>query len=134
MTNYVFAYTGGNGVAVDEAKRNAQMAQWGQWFGELGPAVVDGGAATGTAKTVGPGGSVSDGGSRGLTGYSIVSADSLDSAIELAKGCPVLEIGGAVDVYEAIKMQRAHGAAGLSTPALGGCVRPVLRTRGSGGR
>ncbi len=104
MTNYVFAYTGGNGVAVDEAERNAQMAQWGQWFGELGPAVVDGGAATGTAKTVGPGGSVSDGGSRGLTGYSIVSADSLDSAIELAKGCPVLEIGGAVDVYEAITM------------------------------
>ncbi len=71
---------------------------------ELGSAVVDGGAATGTAKTVGPGGSVSDGGSRGLTGYSIVSADSLDSAVELAKGCPVLEIGGAVDVYEAIAM------------------------------
>jgi hypothetical protein len=104
MTDYVFAYSGGRGVAADEAERNAQMAKWGQWFGELGSAVVDGGAATGTAKTVGPDGSVSDGGSRGLTGYSIVSADSLDSAVELAKGCPVLEIGGAVDVYEAITM------------------------------
>jgi hypothetical protein len=104
MANYVFAYSGGNGVAADEAERNAQMARWGQWFGELGLAVVDGGAATGTAKTVGPGGSVSDGGSRGLTGYSIVSADSLDSALDLAKGCPVLEVGGAVDVYEAIVM------------------------------
>jgi hypothetical protein len=106
MANYVFAYSGGNGVAADEAERNAQMAKWGQWFEELGSAVVDGGAATGTAKTVGPGGSgsVSDGGSRGLTGYSIVSADSLDSAVELAKGCPVLEVGGAVDVYEAIAM------------------------------
>ena len=104
MANYVFAYSGGKGVAADEAKRNAQMAKWGQWFGELGSAVVDGGAPTGTAKTVGPGGSVSDGGSRGLTGYSIVSADSLDSAVALAKACPVLEIGGAVDVYEAIAM------------------------------
>jgi hypothetical protein len=104
MANYVFAYSGGNGMAADEAERNAQLAKWGQWFGELGSAVVDGGAPTGTAKTVGPGGSVSDGGSRGLTGYSIVSADSLDSAVELAKGCPVLEIGGAVDVYEAIAM------------------------------
>jgi hypothetical protein len=47
---------------------------------------------------------VSDGGSLGVTGFSIVSADSLDLAIELAKGCPVLEIGGAVDVYEAITM------------------------------
>ncbi len=104
MTKYVFVYSGGNGVADDEAERNAQYARWGQWFGEIGLAVVDGGAATGTAKTVGPGGSVSEGGSRGLTGYSIVSADSLDAAVELAKGCPVIEIGGAVDVYEAIAM------------------------------
>ena len=104
MTNYVFAYSGGNGVAAGEAERTAQMERWGQWFRELGPAVVEGGAAMGTAKTVGPGGSVTDGGSRGLTGYSIVSADSLDAALGLAKDCPVLEIGGAVDVYEAIAM------------------------------
>ncbi len=104
MANYVFAYSGGKGVAEDEAERDAQMARWGQWFAELGSAVVDGGAATGPAKTVGPRGSVIDGGSRGLSGYSIVSADSLGATVELAKGCPVIEIGGAVDVYEAISM------------------------------
>ena len=103
MPNYVVVYSGGRGVSADEAERNAQYAKWGQWFEELGSAVVDGGAAMGTAKTVGLGGSVS-GGSRVLSGYSIVSAGSLDSAVELAKGCPVLEIGGAVDVYEAIAM------------------------------
>ncbi len=104
MANYVFAYSGGNGVAAGEAERDAQMAKWGQWFGDLGSAVVDGGAPTGTAKTVSTGGSVSDGGSCGLTGYSIVAADSLEAAVELAKGCPVLETGGRVDVYEAIAM------------------------------
>jgi hypothetical protein len=104
MANYMFAYSGGNSLAADEAARDAQMAKWGQWFEQLGSAIVDGGAPTGTAKTVGTGGSVSDGGSRGLTGYSIVRADSLDAAVELAKGCPVLETGGAVDVYEAIAM------------------------------
>lgn len=104
MANYVFAYSGGNGVAADEAARNAEMAKWGQWFEQLGSAVVDGGAPTGTAKTVGTGGSVSDGGSLGLTGYSIVSANSLESAVELAKGCPIVSTGGAVDVYEAIAM------------------------------
>jgi hypothetical protein len=103
MANYVFAYSGGNGVAADESERNAQLAKWGQWLGELGSAVVDRGAPTGTAKTV-SGGSVSNGGSRALTGYSIVSADSLDLAVELAKGCPILEVGGAVDVYEAVAM------------------------------
>jgi hypothetical protein len=104
MANYVFAYSGGKGVSADEAERDAQYARWGEWFGELGSAVVDGGVAMGAAQTVGPGGSVSDGGSRGLTGYSVVSAESLESAVELAKGCPVLEVGGAVDVYEVIAM------------------------------
>jgi hypothetical protein len=90
MANYVFAYSGGKGVSADETERNEQYAQWGRWFEELGSAIVDGGAAMGTAKTVGPGGSVGDGGSRALTGYSIVAADSLDAAVELAKDCPRL--------------------------------------------
>lgn len=102
MANFIYAYSGGNPPSADEAERNAQMAKWGQWFGQLGSALVNPGAPTGAAKTVGTGGSISDGGSRGLTGYSVVAADSLDAAVELAKGCPVLETGGAVDVYEAI--------------------------------
>ena len=63
------------------------VCEVGSMVRELGSAIVEGGAATGAAKTVGPDGSVSDGGSRGMTGYSIVSAESLDSAVELAKGC-----------------------------------------------
>jgi hypothetical protein len=104
MANYVFAYSGGKGVSADETERNEQYAQWGRWFEELGSAIVDGGAAMGTAKTVGPDDSVTDGGSRALTGYSIVSADSLEAAVNLARGCPVIEIGGLVDVYEMIAM------------------------------
>jgi hypothetical protein len=49
MTNCVFAYSGGNGGTADDAERNAQYAKWGQWFAELGLAVVEGGAATQTA-------------------------------------------------------------------------------------
>ncbi|HEV3056340.1 MAG TPA: hypothetical protein VGX45_16885 [Solirubrobacteraceae bacterium] len=104
MANYVFAYSGGSGVAADPAEREATLAKWGQWFGELGSAVVDGGAPTGPAKTVAPSGSITDGGSRGLTGYSIMTADSLDAATEIAQGCPILENGGSVDVYEALQM------------------------------
>lgn len=104
MDKYVFAYSGGRGVSADEAERKAQYARWEEWFGTLGSAIVDGGAATGAARTVAAGGSVTDGGSRGLSGYSVVSAESLDAAVELAKGCPVLEVGGDVDVYEAIEM------------------------------
>ena len=34
------------------------------------------------------------------TGYSILKADSLNAAVDLAKGCPVLQSGGKITVYE----------------------------------
>lgn len=35
-----------------------------------------------------------------IGGYSIVKADSLEEAVELASGCPVLPMGGNVEVRE----------------------------------
>jgi hypothetical protein len=35
-----------------------------------------------------------------VTGYSIIQAGSLDAAVELAKGCPILESGGSIEVCE----------------------------------
>jgi hypothetical protein len=35
-----------------------------------------------------------------IGGYSIIKADSYEAAIELAKGCPVLTVGGNVEVRE----------------------------------
>jgi len=103
MANYLLAYTGG-GMATTDAEREASMAAWGAWFGSLGPAIVDAGNPFGPAATVSSSGSVSDGGAAGLTGYTVLSADSLAAATELAKGCPVLATGGGVEVYETINV------------------------------
>jgi hypothetical protein len=103
MGKYVLAYTGGS-MAETAEEREAVMAAWGAWFGTLGPAIVDAGNPVGAAATVAPGGSVSDGASSGLTGYSVLSAESLGDATELAKGCPVLSSGGSVEVYETIEV------------------------------
>ncbi|HEX5613855.1 MAG TPA: YciI family protein [Acidimicrobiia bacterium] len=103
MGNYVFAYTGGK-MAETPAEQEAAMAAWGAWFGVLGAAVVDGGAPFAMSKVVKGDGSVADGGPSGLSGYSIVTADSLAAAAELAKGCPILADGGSVEVYESIDM------------------------------
>jgi hypothetical protein len=43
---------------------------------------------------------VSNAAGSGLTGYSIIKADTLQSAAQAAKGCPVLSAGGSIDVYE----------------------------------
>jgi hypothetical protein len=81
------------------------MDAWTSWFGSLGDAVVDGGNPTGASKTVGAGGATTDGGGANpVSGYSLISADSLDAAATLAKGCPILDAGGTVEVAEAIEM------------------------------
>jgi hypothetical protein len=102
MANYLLAYRGGS-MAQTESEREAVMAAWGNWFGSLGEAVVDPGNPFGPSTTV-PGANGSAGAPSGLTGYSVLRADSLVAASELAKGCPVLDGGGSVDVYETMQV------------------------------
>jgi len=100
MAKFMFAYTGGS-MAETEEERNAVMAAWGAWFGELGGAIVDPGNPFGASGVVSSGG---NGAAGTLTGYSLVTAGDLDAAKQLAGGCPVLSAGGNVEVYEALEM------------------------------
>lgn len=103
MANYVLVYKGG-GMPETEAQRQEVMAAWGNWYGGLGQAVVDGGNPFGPSTAVAANGTVSAGAPSGLTGYSIVSADSLDAATAMAKGCPILAGGGSIEVYETFQV------------------------------
>ena len=103
MAKFVLAYSGGAGMAASPAEQQKVMEAWMSWFGTLGDSVVDGGAPFGPSSRIAPDGSVSDA-TGGLTGYSILSADSLGEATAKAKGCPVLSSGGSVEVYEALPM------------------------------
>jgi hypothetical protein len=103
MPNYLLAYHGGGGMAQDEAARNKLMADWGKWFQQLGGALVDGGNPTTVAKTISSKGAVSNGGGANpVSGYSVIKADNIDSAVKLASGCPVLAGGGSIEVAETI--------------------------------
>jgi hypothetical protein len=101
MPNFVLVYTGG-GMPATEAEQGKVMQAWGAWFGKLGEAVVDAGNPFGqSAKNIASDGSVHDGSvGTQATGYSIIKADSISSAVGLAKGCPVLESGAKITVYE----------------------------------
>lgn len=98
MANYVLVYHGGGMPATPEEGAKATQA-WNDWFHQLGDAVVDGGNPASATKTIGADGSVSDDPS-GPSGYSILKADSLDGAVALAKGCPVLAGGASIQVVE----------------------------------
>jgi hypothetical protein len=102
MGKYVFVYKGG-GMAATEEEQQAAMAAWNGWFQELGESVVDIGAPFGPSASATGNGSSGSAGS-GLTGYSVLSATSLDEAVGKAGGCPIFASGGGVDVYETIEM------------------------------
>lgn len=101
MAKFVLLYTGG-GQPQSEAEMAAVMQAWTAWFGGLGAAVADGGNPfTPMAKSISSDGTVSDGPVGVMaTGYSVLAADSLDAAVEMAKGCPHLQSGGQVSVYQ----------------------------------
>ena len=100
MAKYLLVYHGG-GMAEGQEAQDKVMAAWGAWFQNLGPALADGGNPIGQTKTIGSGGAVSDGGGANpASGYSLIEANSLDAAVELAKGCPVLESGATIEVAE----------------------------------
>ena len=105
MANYLLLYSGGS-MPKTPAEQAAVMQAWEAWFGRLGNALGDGGnPTTGQSKTIAGDGTVSDG-SVGTTasGYSIIKANSLDEAVELAKGCPVLGGGAKISVLETFQV------------------------------
>lgn len=80
----------------------AVMAAWDKWMGGLGDALVDGGNPfTPGAKSIAADGTVSDGPAGSpASGYSVIKADSMDRAVEMAKDCPVTLGGASISVFE----------------------------------
>ena len=99
MGKFVYIYYAGQDTDAGDD------AAWGKWFGILGDKLVDPGNPFGEGgQAVHQGGvmTVSD---KPVTGYSIVNADSMDAAVELAQSCPLVgSKDGAVCVYEALPM------------------------------
>ena len=92
MPKYVFAYR--RPVGYQPGNPDA-MAAWTAWFQELGSQMVEPGNPVFSSSTLGEAGP-----STAIGGYSLVSADDLESAVALAKGCPALSNGGGVEVGE----------------------------------
>jgi len=103
MAKFVLVYKGGK-MADTPAAQKKSMEQWMGWFGELGQAVVDGGAPFGGSASIDSNGKSSKTNGSGLSGYSIIEAKTIADATKKAKGCPVLTAGGSVEVYEALPM------------------------------
>jgi len=98
MTNYVLAFRS----APDRAVPEGALEAWGAWFGQLGPAIADRGNRVGNVTRLDAADAAS--GAEILTGYMVISADSMESTATLAKGCPGLAYGVSVEVAEVVDM------------------------------
>ncbi len=98
MSKYLLIYKADQDAAAQLAQATpeqqaAGMEAWMQWFGKVGPALVDGGSpltsVSGADPTVG--------------GYSIVEADDAAALAALLEGHPHLEVG-TIDAHEFLPM------------------------------
>ena len=107
MANYLYLFRGGNMPALSPAEMEANMKKWAAWIGQLSssgnfksgePLGQVGKVVRGTKKAVtdGPFGETKD----VVGGYLIVTAPSLDAAVELSRGCPIFERDGSLEVRE----------------------------------
>src|ERR1700733_959432 len=105
MAEFLYLYRGGQRGATPQESEQI-MQKWMNWFKELTATgnVKDGGQPLeaegkvvkdkGSTVTDGPFAEAKD----LVGGYTLIEAPNLERAAELAKGCPVLERGGAVEV------------------------------------
>jgi hypothetical protein len=78
------------------------MDAWNKWFASLGEKIVDPGSPLGPGREISRSGTKDlPMGSDSLTGYTIINADSIDAAEQIARGCPMIT---SVRVHEAMSM------------------------------
>jgi hypothetical protein len=114
MTEYMYLIRGGNAVRATKspAQLQAELQKWAVWIEQLAkagkftagdPLAQGGKVVTGSKKTVtdGPFAEAKD----LVGGYLIVKAASLEEATEMARGCPIFENDGTVEVRAIQKME-----------------------------
>jgi len=111
MSEFVYLYRGGERGRSPE-KMQEMMQKWMAWLKDLGakghikdqghPLERSGKLVKGKQKTVtdGPFAEAKD----VVGGYTLIEALDLEQAVELSKGCPILEVEGAVEVRPIMKM------------------------------
>jgi hypothetical protein len=107
MAKFLFVYRGSNEVyaKMTPEQRQQNMEKWGNWIREAlqkGWMVDPGQALTQEGRVVKGNRVVTDGpfveSKEIVGGFSIVQADTIAAAAELAKECPALLAGGSVEV------------------------------------
>jgi hypothetical protein len=103
MAQYVIVYLGGNHPSSPEEGKQ-HFTKYQEWLGSLGDKVVSPMNPFKNTNTVNPDGAITTGSNTAMSGYTIIEADSMEEALEIAKACPFLDINGTLEVSELVEM------------------------------
>lgn len=103
MPQYMISYLGGNQPSTPEEGKK-HFAKYKEWLASLGDSAVSPANPLKNTSTVNPDGTISTESTTSMSGYTIIEADSIEAALEIAKACPFLDIGGSLEVSELAKM------------------------------
>lgn len=108
MKEFVLIFRNSNNTDFKPSPEQMQevMTTWMTWMGDIAAQnnLANNGnrLSMSSAKTVRPNNVISDGPyteiKEFINGYIVVKTDNIDEAVELAKACPILKIGGNVEV------------------------------------
>ncbi|MCI0698336.1 YciI family protein [candidate division KSB1 bacterium] len=103
MPQYVIVYLGGDQPSSPEEGKQ-HFAKYKEWLSSLGDSAVSPANPFKNTSTVNSDGTVTTGSTTSMSGYTIIEADSMETALKIAKACPFLDIGGSLEVSELIQM------------------------------
>ena len=103
MPKYFITYLGGDKPSSPE-EGTQHMSKYRNWLSSLGNSAVSPANPLKNTSTVNSDGTVSGGSKTSMSGFTIIEADSMESALSIAKSCPFLEIGGSLEVSELMQM------------------------------
>lgn len=103
MAQYIMTYLGGDQPSSPEEGRQ-HFAKYKEWLVSLGDSAVSPANPFKDTRTVNSNGTVTTGGTTSMSGYTVIETDSMEAALEIAKACPFLDIGGSLEVSELIQM------------------------------
>ncbi len=103
MTQYIMTYLGGDKPSTAEEGKQ-HFAKYQKWLSSMGDTAVSPANPFKQTQSVDPTGNVSEGSNIGMSGYTIIDVETMDDALNIAKRCPFLEIGGTLEVSELMKM------------------------------
>ncbi len=103
MAKFILSYLGGEQPSSPtEGKKHFE--KYTQWLTLLGESVIIPTIPLKDTITINPDGTVIEGTTTSMSGYTILEADSMEEALAMAKSCPFLEIGGSLEVSEIMQI------------------------------